>query len=146
MSVWKKVSRGQTTKELLAELVRMWQRVGLSRAGAIHQASKDIGISGRKGKCILYDEPHLLTDLEALGAESRAEIAWRKIADQARQAAEYCEAQAELSRIRKRQGELDFGRGFEWAPSTKSLRKLAERSNAMLCAAPIGGLCAVLIG
>ena len=146
MSKWKKVSSAQKTKELLAELVRMWQRVGQSRAGAINQASKDIGLSGRKGKCILYDEPHLLTDMEALGAESCAEHAWRKIADQARLAAEYCEAQAELSRIRKRQGELDFGRGLEWKSSIKSVRESFVKSKAMLSVAPIGAMCAALIG
>jgi hypothetical protein len=62
---WKKVSRSQKTRELIAELVRMWQNAGKSRAGAIHRASEDLGISTRKGKCILYDEPHILTDLEA---------------------------------------------------------------------------------
>ena len=146
MSKWKNVSKSQKTKGLLGELVRMWQRAGLSRAGAISQASKDIGLSGRKGKCILYDEPHLLTDLEALGAESRAEMAWRKIAEYALQSAEYCEAQAELCRIRKRQHELDFGNGAGWKPSIKSSLSSVTRSTALLCAAPIGVLCAALIG
>lgn len=145
MSKWKNCS-SEGTKSLLGELVRMWQRVGLSRAGAIHQASKDIGISGRKGKCVLYDEPHILTHLEALGAEGRAENAWLKIADQARQSAEYCEAQAELSRMRKRQQELNFGNGVEWNRSIKSERKSGARSSALLYAAPIGSLFAALIG
>ena len=145
MCKWKKVSKTQKTRELIAELVRMWQRAGKSRAGAIDQSSKDLGISARKGKCILYDEPHILTDLEALGAECRAENAWLRIADTARQTAEYCEAQAELSRIRKRQGDL-FDRGVGCSKFTRSLRKSAGQLNALLYAGPIGALCAALIG
>ena len=163
MYEWKKVSNGQKIRELLGELVRMWQSAGKSRAGAIYQASKDLGLSARKGKCILYDEPHILTDMEALGAESRAENAWLRIADTARQTAEYCEAKAELSRIRKRQGDL-FDRGVGWSKSIRSSRKPAAASHsnvrasrapsqasgsglsALLYAAPIVSLCAELIG
>ena len=166
MYEWKtfsRLSKGQKTKELLSELVRMWQQAGKSRAGAIHQASEDLGLSSRKGKCILYDEPHTLTDVEALGVESRAESAWLRIADTARQTAEYCEAQAELSRIRKRQGDL-FDRGVGWSKSIRSSRKPAAASHsnvrasrapsqasgsglsALLYAAPIALLCGALIG
>ncbi len=145
MQKCKKISNGQKTRELLGELVRVWQRAGKSRAGAIDQAGKDLGISARKAKCILYDEPHVLSDLEALGAECRAENAWLRIADTARQTAEYCEAQAELSRIRKRQGEL-FERGVGCSKFTRSLRKSVAGSNGLLYAAPIGALCAALIG
>lgn len=138
-------SQNHKIRETLGELVRMWQRAGKSRAGAIDQASKDLGLASRKGKRILYDEPHTISDLEALGAESRAENAWLKIADTARQTAEYCEAQAELSRIRKRQGEL-FERGVGCSKFTRSLRKSVAGSNGLLYAAPIGALCAALIG
>ena len=145
MQKCKSFSKSQKTRELLGELVRVWQRAGKSRAGAIDQAGKDLGISARKAKCILYDEPHILSDLEALGAECRAENAWLKIADTARQTAEYCEAQAELSRIRKRQGEL-FERGVGCSKFTRSSRKSRGQLNALLYAAPIGGLFAGLIG
>lgn len=165
MYEWKNLSNGQKIRELLGELVRMWQRAGKSRAGAIYQASKDLGISARKGKCILYAEPHTLSLREELSAESHAEDAWLRIADEARQTAEYCAAQAELSRIRKRQGEL-FG-GVGWSKHThssrNSQRSAAEqrangRSSAglsqrfgiglsvLLYGAVIGTLCAELIG
>ena len=145
MYEWKKVSKTAKTRELLGELVPMWQSAGKSRASAIDQSSKDLGISARKGKCILYDEPHILTDMEALGAECRAENAWLRIADTARQTAEYCEAQAELARIRKRQGDL-FERGVGCSRFTKSLRKSVGGLSAFAYVGPIGALCAVLIG
>ena len=158
-------SQNQKTRALFLELVRMWQRAGKSRAGAIDQTSKDLGIAARKGKRIVYDEPHVLSLREELSAESRAEDAWLRIADEARQTAEYCAAQAELSRIRKRQGEL-FG-GVGWSKHTHCSRNsqtpaakprtdgrsLGARSapfgiglSVLLYAAAFGKLCAGLIG
>lgn len=120
MSGWKKISRvrNEAVSLIFDELLRMWQRTGVGRSAAIERIGRDLGLSSRKAKCIAYQEPHLLSELEMHSVEKRAESAWLKLADVFRKYAEYSEARAELARIQKRQGELNFGREPKWQQSS----------------------------